>query len=237
MHTSKALAAGIDRNEEIQFLTNLDNLLASYPGAVEAQSEIRRRIAQIRPPSAPAVVDNLSITSPATPPKTEASTSSPSATSTANADDVLFTQDAVSPSKVNRPERVNTSQSQPETTIRTLESLAWGRHSGSCYPHRRGCYCIRTRKYSEMASVNCDMSSPILKWVYVQPDPSVYPPVNQAREIVRFHVNMLQWHHNAYHSFTYLEQCEIFWTSGTVVDPLWKALYLAIISVSVRCNS
>lgn len=38
-------------------------------------------------------------------------------------------------------------------TVAVLESLAWGRHSGSCHPHR-GCNCYTHGSHSEMVSIN-----------------------------------------------------------------------------------
>ncbi|EGY14397.1 uncharacterized protein VDAG_05561 [Verticillium dahliae VdLs.17] len=133
------------------------------------------------------------------------------------------------PTTVRRHE--GTLSSQSAATLRCLESLAWGRFTGPCYPHRR-CNCMRYRTYAELASVNCDTRDVYLQWSPTNIDPKILLPNNDARRLVKdFHMQHLWWHHNGFHSDTFLEQCEIFWTSGAVVHPLWMALYLAVTCV------
>ncbi|CRK36209.1 hypothetical protein BN1708_006978 [Verticillium longisporum] len=129
--------------------------------------------------------------------------------------------------------REGTLSSQSAATLRCLESLAWGRFTGPCYPHRR-CNCMRYRTYAELASVNCDTRDVYLQWSPTNIDPKILLPNNYARRLVKdFHMQHLWWHHNGFHSDTFLEQCEIFWTSGAVVHPLWMALYLAVTCTSL----
>lgn len=116
--------------------------------------------------------------------------------------------------------------------VRTLESQVWSRRSTSCYPHRRGCSCRQHRSYSEMASINCDMTDSMLQWKPHFADPLLYLNTADARKIVEFHISHLWWHHNATHASTFLSQCNIFWNTGTIVHELWAALYLSILGVS-----
>ncbi|ERS97611.1 hypothetical protein HMPREF1624_05782 [Sporothrix schenckii ATCC 58251] len=121
-----------------------------------------------------------------------------------------------------------------------FEFLAWGRHSQACFPHRR-CRCYQNRRYSELASINCDAA-----WVGRQAmtlradasdsdptEPSVLLPPRVARQVVAFHMDHLRWHHNAFHGPTFVAQCEQFWRTGTADHPLWLALYFAVCSVSL----
>ncbi len=116
-------------------------------------------------------------------------------------------------------------------SMRTLESLVWGRNSGSCYPHRR-CTCHNYRSYSEMASICCDTDDSKLNWTIIEQDPSLFLPESDARRVLQFHVDYLWWHHNAFYLPAFIKQCEIFWTAGTAVHPLWTALYLSVLSVN-----
>ncbi len=56
-------------------------------------------------------------------------------------------------------QRFDSAHKQNALTMRRVESLAWGRNSGACFPHRR-CDCPKIRKYSELASINADLDSP-----------------------------------------------------------------------------
>lgn len=116
-------------------------------------------------------------------------------------------------------------------SIRALESQVWSRHSSVCYPHRRECKCFLYRSYSELASINSDLSSSALKWTYYQPDVSIFLATDEAKKVITFHIDYLWWHHNSLHSTLFLEHCDKFWSSGIIVHPLWLALYLSILSV------
>jgi len=126
--------------------------------------------------------------------------------------------------------RLDSSQKQNAISMRRVESLVWSRNSGACYPHRR-CDCPKLRKYSELASIIADMDNHTLRWSPTGADPSVLPSVSDARKIIQFHVDHLWWHHNTFHAPTFLAQCEIFWSSGAAVHPLWAALYLSVLCV------
>ncbi|RMJ03376.1 hypothetical protein CDV36_015100 [Fusarium kuroshium] len=58
-------------------------------------------------------------------------------------------------------------------------------------------------------------------------------PKDQAKLLVHFHLKQIQWHHNVFHAPTFLAQCEEYWADGTVHHPLWIALYLSVMSVSL----
>ncbi|CAK7235490.1 hypothetical protein SBRCBS47491_009310 [Sporothrix bragantina] len=127
-----------------------------------------------------------------------------------------------------------TSMATSTTSASTFEFLAWGRYSQTCFPHRR-CRCYQNRRYSELASINCDAA-----WVGRQAmsialstDTDVLLPPAVARQVVQFHMDHLRWHHNAFHGPTFLAQCEQFWRTGTADHPLWLALYFAVCSVSL----
>lgn len=141
-------------------------------------------------------------------------------------------EDTDAPSTVAHAEPYFLTQKQTESAaaVRAAESIVWGRNSGSCFPHRR-CQCPSHRNYSEISSINCDPAWPGLRLMPVEIDPTMLPTPSEARKIIQFHIEHLLWHHNVIHSTTFLEQCELFWSSGTANHPLWGALYLAIMSV------
>ncbi|KAJ6779818.1 hypothetical protein PWT90_01510 [Aphanocladium album] len=118
----------------------------------------------------------------------------------------------------------------PSLAVRTLESQIWSRQSTSCYPHRGGCSCPRHRSYTELVSINCDISSPMIQWVSVLVDPALYLANTDARKVVEFHINYLWWHHNALHAPTFLSQCNMFWNTGQVTHKMWLSLYISVIS-------
>ncbi|KAI1370208.1 hypothetical protein F4677DRAFT_458029 [Hypoxylon crocopeplum] len=100
----------------------------------------------------------------------------------------------------------------------TLEYLAWGRNY----------------KHDDFASKDgltpsSSMVSPTTTY------PVDVPSVSWARKLVSFHIEFLCWHHNSIHSPTFLDQCESFWESGTIAEPLWLALYFSILSTAAWC--
>ncbi len=113
-----------------------------------------------------------------------------------------------------------------------FEFLAWGRYSQTCFPHRR-CRCYQNRRYSELASINCDPAWIGRQSVAMHADPDTLLPPHVANRVVRFHMDYLHWHHNAFHGPTFLDRCRVFWSTGTVDHPLWLALYYAVCSVSL----
>lgn len=56
--------------------------------------------------------------------------------------------------------------------------------------------------------------------------------VTLGQQLVNFHIRHLAWYHNVLHAPTFLEDCEAYWTESYVRQPLWMALYLAILSTS-----
>jgi hypothetical protein len=133
----------------------------------------------------------------------------------------------------------DTSDKAPEyATMITLESLAWGRHYGACYPHRH-CNCYSYRSPSEMISVSSDPSSlpsslinHTTRVTTLLNDPNLLPSVSDSTKLVNFQLTHLAWHHGILHAPTFIEQCGIFWSTGKHPHPLWMALYLSVLSVS-----
>lgn len=100
-----------------------------------------------------------------------------------------------------------------------IEGLAWGRHQCHNYPHRN---CLRFETQNICSPSALLMVSPI----------DELPIVSTARQLVEFHLRMLAWNHNVLHAPTFLAQCEEFWSSGSVEDPQWLALYCAVLGSS-----
>jgi len=129
-------------------------------------------------------------------------------------------------------EHEDTDKDQRAANFLRIELLAWGRHGGACFPHV-DCDCRSIRPYSEVASIIADP-----EWNgyrYVIPDLSSQPiflPDTQARALILFHFENILWHHNVFHAPTFLTQCEHFWTTGTVIHPLWICFYYSVIAVS-----
>ncbi|KAI1486023.1 hypothetical protein F5X96DRAFT_657110 [Biscogniauxia mediterranea] len=105
----------------------------------------------------------------------------------------------------------------------TLEYLAWGRnyykHDDTVTKGKKGPSThLKSTDLSEDGSANADIPHPHL-----------------ARKLVVYHIQSLCWHHNAIHSPTFLDECESFWKTGSVVDPCWMALYYAVLSSAAWC--
>ena len=121
--------------------------------------------------------------------------------------------------------------------VATLESLAWGRHYGGCYPHRR-CNCYSYRSPSETISIRSDPSIPppgldasLNCFSILERDRALLPSIQQSVTLVKFHISHMAWHHGILHTPTFLEQCELFWGTNTCQHPSWIALYVAVLSV------
>lgn len=114
--------------------------------------------------------------------------------------------------------------------LTAIEHLAWGRNSAGCYPHRR-CACQYRRDNPEMLSMNSGSfqihGSALESLVFV-------PMSNDAQKLIKFHIGHLTWHHNCFHGETFLEQCDMFWSTGRCDNPLWVALYLSVLSCTVN---
>ncbi|KAJ5161474.1 hypothetical protein N7492_006866 [Penicillium capsulatum] len=126
----------------------------------------------------------------------------------------------------------------PEASLETtdpplltaIEHLAWCRNSAGCFPHR-GCRCQHRRESPGLLSPsdgNFQLSGSTL-------EPLVsLPKVADAQKLIKFHISHLTWHHNCFHGATFLDQCELFWKTGTCDHPLWIALYLSVLSCTIN---
>lgn len=115
-------------------------------------------------------------------------------------------------------------------SLTSIEHLAWGRNSAGCFPHRR-CECQFRRNTPEQLSMNSGnfhfFGSSLGSELQL-------PMTLDAKALVKFHIRHLMWHHNSFHGPTFLEQCELFWRTGTCDHPLWMALYFAVLSCTVN---
>lgn len=114
--------------------------------------------------------------------------------------------------------------------LTAIEHLAWGRNSAGCYPHRR-CGCQYRRESPGLLLTNngnFQFSGSSLELLIT------LPKTQDAQKLIRFHISHLTWHHNSFHGTTFLEQCELFWKTGTCDHPLWIALYLSVLSCTVN---
>ena len=59
------------------------------------------------------------------------------------------------------------------------------------------------------------------------------PTCTQSKCLVDFHIKYLCCYHNTIHSPSFLDQCKKFWDTGKVQHPLWIAVYLSVLSVSI----
>lgn len=229
VRSSKSLSAN---REELQFLQSLQERLSEAGDADGARRELESRIAALEyghqsPPASEA---------PCSPPQgftnKNVVENHESPATNIGLDSMQSHEMMAGLHDLSSPADPADQAVQPTgaATVKCLESLAWGRNAGACYPHRR-CNCTRYRKYSELASINCDLASPTLQWAPVNIDSAILLSAQDDRKLITFHLEHLWWHHNALHSPTFLEQCEIFWSLGTAVHPLWAALYLSITCV------
>lgn len=102
-------------------------------------------------------------------------------------------------------------------SIITIEDIAWGRQSKTLHAENRN-------------EISLPPFSSLLQLTSVH-DQNL-PTVTQARILITFHSERLAWFHNALHCPTFLQQCEVYWSSGRCGEPLWLALYLSVLSVS-----
>ncbi|KAL1904065.1 hypothetical protein Sste5344_010238 [Sporothrix stenoceras] len=133
--------------------------------------------------------------------------------------------------KSRSPSPSASSQDMQDSLIVTaLEHVAWGRNTGSCYPHRR-CACQYntngpTHYYSQQI-----LYSPVAARV-VRDN---LPGRDRAEAMIQFHLRHVAWHHSCLHAPTFLAQCTRFWTTGETEHPQWLALYLAVLSTTHFC--
>ncbi|KAJ5090484.1 hypothetical protein N7532_009168 [Penicillium argentinense] len=114
--------------------------------------------------------------------------------------------------------------------LTAIEHLAWGRNSAGCYPHRR-CGCQYRRDSPEFLSLNSASFQIFGSALESMVD---FPRTTEAQKLIKFHVYHLAWHHNCFHGPTFLQQCEVFWTTGRCDHPLWAALYFAVLSCTIN---
>ncbi|KAJ5683120.1 hypothetical protein N7462_006285 [Penicillium macrosclerotiorum] len=122
------------------------------------------------------------------------------------------------------------TESADPPLLTAIEHLAWGRNSAGCFPHRR-CACQYRRDRSDVLSMNSGSfqlhGSPLESAIFI-------PMTVDAQKLIKFHIGHLIWHHNCFHSTTFVEQCELFWNTGRCDHPLWIALYLSVLSCTVN---
>lgn len=122
----------------------------------------------------------------------------------------------------------NTSHESDSSILTEIEHLAWGRNSAGCFPHKT-CSCQYHRGDVELVSAT---NFPQGENIGAK-RPLFFPSTKDARTLVNFHIRHLAWHHNSFHSPTFLEQCERFWQNGLFDHPLWQALYFSVLSFTV----
>ncbi|KAJ5929648.1 hypothetical protein N7454_006598 [Penicillium verhagenii] len=114
--------------------------------------------------------------------------------------------------------------------LTAIEHLAWGRNAAGCFPHRR-CGCQYRRDSPELLSMN----SGSFQFYGSSLEPLIQlPRTVDAQSLVNFHIGHLTWHHNSFHGPTFLEQCELFWKTGSCDHPLWIALYFSVLSCTIN---
>jgi hypothetical protein len=141
--------------------------------------------------------------------------------------EISSTEDRAS-EKVSFGTSETTLQQVDSSLLTAIEHLAWGRNSAGCFPHRT-CACQYRKDGLQSISAASALQANALDLEIT----THFPPISDAQKLVRFHIRHLAWHHNSIHSPTFLEQCELFWESGRFDDPLWKALYLSVLSSTV----
>jgi hypothetical protein len=200
-------AVNVHRNE-LSFLRNLTSLIEDTKDLDTATAAVRQRLESLEHglPTSSTPLNETHNQVEDSSPSTNA-TMSPLATSISNSDE------------------------QHASKVRTVELLAWGRHAGTCFPHRR-CQCRSIRPYAEVISINADLRWTGITKTLAELPQSLILPYGQARALIQFHFDNILWHHNVFHAPTFLAQCEEFWTENTVSHPLWIALYLSVLSVS-----
>ncbi|KAJ5935625.1 hypothetical protein N7466_005172 [Penicillium verhagenii] len=114
--------------------------------------------------------------------------------------------------------------------LTAIEHLAWGRNAAGCFPHRR-CGCQYRRDSPELLSMN----SGSFQFYGSSLEPLIQlPRTVDAQSLINFHIGHLTWHHNSFHGPTFLEQCELFWKTGSCDHPLWIALYFSVLSCTIN---
>ncbi|KAJ5496915.1 hypothetical protein N7463_008902 [Penicillium fimorum] len=199
----------VQHGSEIEFLQSLVADLESSPSdpVPPIVQKIRNRVFRLETGQDPAESDVSN--TPSAPP--ESST----------------TEDRA-PGKASLGVTDNTSNQIDSSLLTAIEHLAWGRNSAGCFPHRT-CSC----QYRKDGLQSLSGTSPFLAHGPSLELNSAFPSSTDAQKLIKFHLCHLAWHHNCIHGPTFLEQCELFWVTGKFDDPLWQALYFAILSSTV----
>ncbi|KJR89274.1 uncharacterized protein SPSK_05935 [Sporothrix schenckii 1099-18] len=119
---------------------------------------------------------------------------------------------------------------QDSLIVTALEHVAWGRNTGSCYPHRR-CTC----QYNTNGPTHYYSQQILYSLVAARVVRDNLPGRDRAEAMVRFHLRHMAWHHSCLHAPTFLAQCTRFWTTGETEHPQWLALYLAVLAATHFC--
>lgn len=227
--------------DELEFLAQLRETLEASRNVDDAISCIRQRQAHLVHGSS---VTTSSTTTDLSQPRDSAAAASPTPGTAFSPSSLPPFENEASPGNANgvsqeillsseSPQLTDTANSpnQHASRVKTVEFLAWGRHSGSCFPHR-SCQCRSIRPYAEITSINTDPGWAGIQRTSAEIPLSTWIPAEKARALIQLHFDHILWHHSVFHAPTFLAQCEDFWTSGLVTHPLWKALYLSVITVS-----
>ncbi|KAH7041589.1 uncharacterized protein B0I36DRAFT_234147 [Microdochium trichocladiopsis] len=206
-----------DHQDEIVFLEGLAAALAEVDGTEAIRATVRGRIGELAGHNAAAITTSSQVALTASVSDRDENGALPGSSSSPTG--------TVSPSAG--------TGGQTGAALHTVEFMAWGRHRGACFPHRSGCDCRMLRPYAEIASINTDLEWTGLRRTIFLLDPDLQLDPDHARALVRLHFDHVLWHHNAFHAPTFLAQCEEFWEHGTVVHPLWMALYFSVLSVTL----
>ncbi|KAF7718611.1 Fungal Zn(2)-Cys(6) binuclear cluster domain-containing protein [Penicillium ucsense] len=216
----------VQHASEIQFLTSILSELdsASPPKISHLTSRVKERISQLQ----------TGVSSPPPPPESTTTVTAATASSSQGSisgqqqEDVKIFDHVDDRQALHRLADAPAESTDPPI-LTAIEHLAWGRNSAGCYPHRR-CACQYRRDSSETLSTNSgsfQIHGSALEVLFV-------PMGLDAQKLVKFHIENLTWHHNCFHGGTFLQQCEVFWSSGRCDNPLWIALYLSVLSCTVN---
>lgn len=222
--TSKAVARGAERGDEVRFLLGIEDLLNLSDGLKLVKEAVAHRIDAIDVLNIRGELNNCdSSDKPAGDGRAE---------TVAEGD---FKPDfrAEGPLPSTNPAIIPQLHStlNSATGLMDLEAQIYSRSTTFCFPHRRGCQCQQARGYAEVASINSDITNPAVIWSFASTNMGAFPSIADARKLVDFHFSSLWWHHHVAHRPTFWQQCETFWTSGMVVHPLWTAFYLSVVTV------
>lgn len=61
---------------------------------------------------------------------------------------------------------------------------------------------------------------------------SAMPSTAFGKCLVEYHIQHLLWDHNVLHTPTFISECADYWDTGSMPNPQWVALYLAVLSTA-----